>query len=236
MKNKKAFTLIELLVVIAIIAILASMLLPALNKARDKAKDSGCRNNLKQIALAWQMFCSDNNGQLPDSGQYWEVYYGALLGTYCGIPGPSDQVITDANRDDNYAQHAAFTKKIHCPMIKTMGANNLKQYPVNSGIIKVYSWAYVINKAHISKLKSHHVLQSDGLDWPSWDFRNVDAIWKGGVTYNGILYTAKDDRVFRHNQGLNNIYADGHVAQTKGYGTNPNDEWWAVDVRKKFGK
>ena len=80
--RQKAFTLIELLVVIAIIAILASLLLPTLAKAKDRAKQINCVSNLKQWSLALQIYALDNHDGIPRDGM-------GANGLYPGTPSPS---------------------------------------------------------------------------------------------------------------------------------------------------
>jgi prepilin-type N-terminal cleavage/methylation domain-containing protein/prepilin-type processing-associated H-X9-DG protein len=87
--KKCNFTLIELLVVIAIIAILASMLLPALNQAREKAKTISCASNLKQVGLGLMMYADDNDGYTPKGDQGIINLIPYIGGTAGGLFKPS---------------------------------------------------------------------------------------------------------------------------------------------------
>lgn len=129
----KLFTLIELLVVIAIIAILAAMLLPALNKARQKARDAQCLNNLKQIAVYMNFYLDDNQGYAPfyhnnsHAGSKWQDE----LMLYAGISNVTPWCHIERDSSGNARMLSVFgcPSSLATPRENAMGA--YRHYGVN---------------------------------------------------------------------------------------------------------
>ncbi len=203
--QKQKFTLIELLVVIAIIAILAAMLMPALGKARDKAKKIECMNSLKTLNTAFTFYTDSSDGLGPPAGDWgnissagkiprWDASLGELLG---GVTWP------------NVAGRKYFT----C----SKGENNIAGLAGQSPNNYVYNMLMRVTKNGTVRVPSNFLLFSDG---PNNLNSNDYPFSKGRCAEHDTLVayltvpggTVSDCAPRRHGDKMLNIaMLDGHV-------------------------
>lgn len=226
MNKMAAFTLIELLVVIAVIAILASLLLPTLAKAKAKGQSTACLNNLRQLQAAWKMYESDNNDEFPANiartiaGKARSVSNSWVLGN--AQYDVDESKITQGSLYPYVDSVAAY----HCPSDKSLvngpGAITRRRSYAVEGWLGSDLDVYGVSWPDPSQMFPNYIFKTRGTSitqpGPSDVFVFIDeheASIDDGVFV--VQYLPRESANWfdlpsdRHNRGCNLSFLDGHV-------------------------
>ena len=212
--KKKIFTLIELLVVIAIITILASMLLPALNKARDRAKKISCTSNLKQIGLGVIAYLNDYEDYMPCS---YTTINGYSVWTYTIAP------YLHVKMNDKKAN--TFLCPADVKPFNFWGYNT--SYRPNSRAFRYISSKVPLFKTNTVKSPSVLRIMADG-NSPHFDACDTNKWWGGFCSANDLAFEVERELLNRHAKQMNTLCLDGHASDVK----LPSIPIWKSDLRE----
>ena len=209
-EKRGIFTLIELLVVIAIIAILASMLLPALNKARDKAKTIKCTSNLKQIMMGVIFYTNDYQGYYPafnadpsDPNAQTKLWWTNKIAVYVPVKKWKNEKIGNIG----YTPSNVWT----CPTVTVSEVANGGGYGANSDGTIAFLTDRGYNKGTFMKRPNDMVILGEAMRYRSSGVKTILQIRAPIWSTTKWNLEGSAQLASRHNAGGNISFIDGHV-------------------------
>ena len=233
---KKGFTLIELLVVIAIIAILAAILFPVFAQAQEKARQTSCLSNLKQLGTAMILYCDDWDdafpkvvpqkdpiviGEDPDGDYHGE----ALSDEWKGYPGAEGCAYVLANWTDFGVQNYGFVYTWADSIYPYVKNTNMYKCPTVGDWISYGYNPFCPDAGGMASVKSPSERVMFG------DTVSEEDYWNCCVPGLITVSVSKQGDVLRHNKGSNFCLCDGHAKYFKN-GQGPWEGWTSSTAKK----